>query len=57
MYFTIMDHEPVHERCRGCVSAGPRIVSGDNTVICRRHAQPRTKWWFGWKCEDYKDDR
>ena len=53
MFFRIIEHEPIVEECEGCVRCGLKIIGGGKEIICHRHPQPRTRWWFMWKCEDY----
>ncbi len=51
--FNIFHYEEVVKECEGCMFSTPRIVGGDNTIICNRHPYPETKWWFNHKCKDY----
>ena len=55
--FNIFDHHAIVEECEGCMFAGPRIVGGDDTVICRRNAYPHTKWWYSMECENYRKEQ
>jgi len=54
MNMNIYQHEEVVEECDRCMFSGPRIVGGDDTIICRRCPYPHTKWWFDQICPDYK---
>lgn len=53
MFYLIVHHEKIVKKCEGCGKIGTAPEGGDNTKICRLHPQPRTRWWFNQKCEDY----
>lgn len=50
-----MDFEEVVKECKGCVYANPRIVGGDDTLICSRHPRPENKWDFD-KCKHFRKE-
>ena len=53
MECNIFHNEEIVKECEGCIFSGPRIVGGDDTIICRRCPYPKIRWWFGQPCENY----
>ena len=55
MDIPINEYTPVLKECEGCCLVKPRVF-GDNDLICCRHINPYSKWWYDKKCEDYRVD-